>query len=431
MTYYQQLLDYAWTLDIIDTHEHLPSEKTWVAEPKDILTDWLRHYFSCDLVSAGLTPADLETAKDSTSTKSLMERWELLAPAWHAAKNTGYGRSLDIAARGLYGTDGVNGQTIEELNEKFLAARQASADGSKSHYQYVLKEKSKISVSVLDGGPLPPKPEFFSPVIRLDWFLVPESVEAIRRVGAENGIAIHNLDDYKALAEIKLDKAIEKYNIAGLKSGLAYQRSLKYRKVPAHVADGYFCELLDGTHPRGVAEPAAILPQEFQDHMMHYILQLAEKRGLTFQFHTGLQEGNGNNIANSNPELMTNLFLEYPGVKFDIFHIGYPYQQTLSALCKNFSNVFIDMCWAHIISPEASVRAIVEWLDAVPANKISAFGGDYAFVDGVFGHASLARQNVARALAIKIDQGVFDLDRAMEILHWMFIDTPAKLFNLA
>ena len=400
-------------------------------EPKNVFTDWLRHYFSCDLVSAGLSPADLETVKDPSSSKTIMERWKLLEQYWHAARNTGYGRSLDLAARGLYGIDGVHGGTIEELNEKFLAARKATADGTKSHYQYVLKEKSKISVSVLDAlEDTPPEPEFFRPVIRLDWFLIPESVEAIRRVGEENGIEVHNLDDFKALAETVLDKAIEKDNIAGLKSGLAYQRTLKYQQVPAHVADAQFCELLGGTHPRGVAEPGAVLPGEFQDHMMHHILQLAEKRELTFQFHTGLQEGNGNVISNSNPELMTNLFLEYPGVKFDIFHIGYPYQQTLSAICKNFSNVYIDMCWAHIISPEASMRAIVEWLDAVPANKISAFGGDYCFVDGVFGHASIARENVARALTIKIEQGVFGLDRAKEILHWMFIDTPAKLFGL-
>ena len=58
-----------------------------------------------------------------------------------------------------------------------------------------------------------------------------------------------------------------------------------------------------------------------QDYMMHYILRLANKRGLTFQFHTGLQEGNGNIIYNSDPSLLSNLFLEYPDVDFDIFHI--------------------------------------------------------------------------------------------------------------
>jgi len=41
MSVYQQLLEYAWTLEIIDTHEHLRSEKVWVDEPKNVFTDWL------------------------------------------------------------------------------------------------------------------------------------------------------------------------------------------------------------------------------------------------------------------------------------------------------------------------------------------------------------------------------------------------------
>jgi hypothetical protein len=110
--------------------------------------------------------------------------------------------------------------------------------------------------------------------------------------------------------------------------------------------------------------------------------------------------------------------------------MGYPYQHTLSALAKNFSNVFIDMCWAHIISPEASVRALVEWLDAVPMNKIFAFGGDYAFVDAIYGHQLLARQNVARTLAQKVEDGCFGLDRAREIAHHIFIDNPTEVFRL-
>lgn len=32
------------------------------------------------------------------------------------------------------------------------------------------------------------------------------------------------------------------------------------------------------------------------------------------------------------------------------------------------------------------VNALLEWFDTVPLNKISAFGGDYLSVDGVYGH---------------------------------------------
>jgi predicted TIM-barrel fold metal-dependent hydrolase len=164
---------------------------------------------------------------------------------------------------------------------------------------------------------------------------------------------------------------------------------------------------------------------------MHHLLALADRRGLVVQFHTGLQEGNGNVISDSNPVLLTNLLLEYENVRFDLFHMGYPYCMELSNLAKNFRNVFIDMCWGHIISPEAARRALVEWLDAVPANKISAFGGDYCFVDGVYGHQMLARRNVAAALAQKVADGSFDMDRAKQIARMVFVDNPMRIFNLA
>lgn len=124
--------------------------------------------------------------------------------------------------------------------------------------------------------------------------------------------------------------------------------------------------------------------------MFYFILDIANRKRLVMQIRTGIHEGSGNILSNSNPELLSNLFLEYPDVTFDIFHIGYPYQNELAVLAKNFPNVFIDMYWAHIISPNASINSLLEWIDTVPLNKISAFGGDYCFIDGVYGHQYMA-----------------------------------------
>lgn len=88
------------------------------------------------------------------------------------------------------------------------------------------------------------------------------------------------------------------------------------------------------------------------------------------------------------------------------------------------------MCWAHIISPVASRRALDEFLDAVPYNKISAFGGDYGFLDGIYGHLQLARENVSRVLAQKVSEGVFTFDKAVEIARALFYDNPRRLFRL-
>ena len=72
---------------------------------------------------------------------------------------------------------------------------------------------------------------------------------------------------------------------------------------------------------------------------------------------------------------------------------------------------------------------MVEWIDSVPLSKISAFGGDYSFVDAVYGHQQLARENVSQALAVKVDEGLFDVDRACEIARLWFYDNPCASFN--
>ncbi|NLC69000.1 MAG: amidohydrolase family protein, partial [Clostridiaceae bacterium] len=170
--------------------------------------------------------------------------------------------------------------------------------------------------------------------------------------------------------------------------------------------------------------------KEFQDYMMHFILRIINKHGLTVQFHTGIQEGNGNMLGNSNPLQLNNLFLTYNNIKFDLFHISYPYYREAIALCKMFPNVYLDMCWAHIISPRSSMDFLSESIDAVAINKVSAFGGDYCMVDLVCGHQLMARQNVSRVLAEKVSHGIFSIDQACKIAKMMFFDNPVEIFNL-
>jgi hypothetical protein len=420
MNTHDEILEYIAGLEIIDTHEHLPHCEGALPPGNDVLAEWLRHYFSCDLVSAGLSEGDLERVRDPRG--DLLERWDLAEPYWHAAESTGYGRSLALAARDLYGIERIERDSIEELNRRFQEAREEG-----DHYEYVLKEKSRIRCSVLDSN-LDADPQFFVSAVRFDGYLMPTHRRDVVATGHRVGFPIHSLGDWQQALEVELDRAFDR-GAATLKCGLAYQRSLRFDKVTQAEAEACFHELFADPHSppwRGMIK----VGKPLQDYMMHHLLTLADRRGLTFQFHTGLQEGNGNVISDANPVHLTNLFLEYGDVKFDIFHMGYPYMQELSNLAKNFRNVFIDMCWGHIISPTAARRALVEWLDAVPANKISAFGGDYCFVDGVYGHQYLARRNVADALAEKVADGSFGLDRAKEIAHWLFIDTPARLFGI-
>ncbi len=425
---FEKILEYVRELDIIDTHEHLPyNEEVWLEEYRknggDVFKEYLSHYFSCDLVSAGLPQTDLQ--KVTTTDLPVMEKWELLEPYWDAVRHTGYGRALDIAVQGIYGIAGISGDTIEEVNRRFLTALKPG------HFQRVLKDLSRIKISLLDSlnGSLDSDRKFFRNVFRMDRFVFPESLEEIQEVENLTGIRITSLNAWCECCRKTMDIVLEK-GVAALKCALAYQRSLKFERATRAMAEAEFNDFIKGISRDGLHSQIPLLGKHCQNYMMHYILELANQRQLAYQFHTGLQEGFGNHISWTDPSLMTNLFIEYPDVRFDLFHISYPFQQKLSALAKNFANVHIDMCWAHIISPRASVSALAEYLDSVPFNKISAFGGDYLFVDGVYGHRQIACENVSKVLAMKVHEGIFDLDRAQEIARCLFYENPLRIFKM-
>jgi hypothetical protein len=417
---YEPIHDHVLSLEIYDTHEHLPFKEDAREKGTDVLREYLQHYFSRDLISAGLPLADYEKVRDHT--RALRERWDLVEPYWNAARHTGYGRALALAARDLYGVPRIDRSTICRLDDEF---QKSLAPG---HFRKVLKEKGRIALSILDSN-LECDPAFFRSTYNLGGLVYPRNLNDVNRIAAEAGITVSCFDDWLEACRAAAAKAIEKGAVC-FKDSLAYIRSLSYDRHTRSEAESAFNDFFTAIHyPEGDAL-GTIPAKPMQDFTMHWLLAEANRRNWVWQVHTGLLEGSGNYLGNSDPLLLSNLFLEYPGVRFDIFHISYPWQRQLSALAKMFPNVSIDMCWAHIISPTACVDALCEWVDSVPLNKISAFGGDYCFVDGVYGHQLMARHNVSVALARKVDEGVLDVDEAKETARMLFVENPKRLFAL-
>ncbi len=418
---YKAIFDYVKSLEIIDTHEHLPGREEDIEQDTDILKEYLTHYFSTDLKSSGLSSDDFDVVTDNS--RPLMERWKIVEPYWENCRYTGYGRAIDYTVQGLYGVERFDGTTIEKLNELFLEAR-------KNHpYEWVLKEKSNIRTCIADNGDLESDRRYFTPVFKLEPYIFIQSVIQVEEVSRQAGMEVTSFDDWLELTQSMLERAIKR-GITVFKSTLAYERSIFYEKVTYAQAEEAFNKIFDNLHRPDWSHKELALGKAFQDYMMHYILGIINKYGLTVQFHTGIQEGNGNVLTNSKPTHLSNLFLTYKNVKFDLFHISYPYHYEAITLCKMFPNVYLDMCWAHIISPNSSMAFLSEFIDAVGVNKISAFGGDYIMVDTVYGHQLMARQNVSRVLAEKVDDGIFNVDQACKIAKKMFFDNPMEIFIL-
>jgi predicted TIM-barrel fold metal-dependent hydrolase len=142
-----------------------------------------------------------------------------------------------------------------------------------------------------------------------------------------------------------LDRCLQD-GAVGIKIGIAYRRTIRFEKAPRGDAERVFARLFAHLGEGPSWDEARPL----QDYMFHQIIRAAVDRDVPIQIHTGLQEGNGNVLENSNPLHLANLCLEYSQAKFDLFHGGFPFMGEAISLAKNFSNVFLDLCWLYIIS---------------------------------------------------------------------------------
>jgi uncharacterized protein len=403
-------------LEIVDTHEHLLPEKERISQPVDFFT-LAGHYAINDVISAGLSKENAARVRDPNV--PALERWRLFEPHWQAARFTGYGQCLRIAMRDIYGVENVSRDTIERLNQ---AIAQRNKPGL---YRDILKERARIAYAVLDqtyaADPVLPDAEFFAVAARFDRFVTARGAGGVRTLEALTGSSITTLAGLKVALEKDFERTV-KLGIVAVKSALAYQREIAFEAVPEGDAARDFEAMMRG-------DKSAPPPyRKLEDYMFHQVMRLASAHRLPVQIHTGLQAGNAGLVRNTNPTHLTNLFSLYPDVTFDLFHIGYPYQGELSVLAKLFPNVCIDFCWAHIIALHAAQRALDEYLDTVPVNKILGFGGDYRFPELTYAHASMARRNIAAVLASRVEEGTWTEREAVDLGRMLLRDNPARLF---
>jgi|GEM_PF-34927 len=403
---------------LINTHEHLETEEERLAKPDIDFSHIFRSYPEYDLVSAGMDPFTKDIFLKPELSQS--ERWNLLEPFWQAMRTTAYGRVPLLIAQDLYGVSDINKDTYQTLTQKIKAAQKPGL------YRKILRDRAKIELTIQDLGHRKFDPEFYVHVEKFDHFIDVKSGAYMQEVGRNYGVEVGTLDDFVAALHKAFQDGLE-FGMVGVKSALAYSRILHYENVTKEQGENVFAKLLSKEAEGKTFTFEEVKP--LQDYMMHRVLDLVQEHKLPMQIHTGLHAGNSNTITNSKPTHLINLFMEYPGVNFCIFHSSYPYGGELSTLAKNFPNVFIDMCWSHIISPSYSEQFLNEWLETVPANKIMAFGGDYGIVEGTYAHSVIARQVVAKVLIEKVRTGYMLGDEAISVANRILRDNALEVFK--
>ena len=404
----EELQNFIAALKVIDTHEHTAVYKR--EKHPDYLKTTVNTYARFDLRSAGMSLEMIERLMDASL--PVMERWLLCEPYWKACRNTGYIRMHERVARELYGVPSISRETIETISAKFSAK-----DASKSYSEGL--ERAGILCGIADSD-MECDRRYLRPAFRMEEFVERIQIKDVRKM---LGTPIHTFTDWLDACEETVRRYVEAGCVA-FKTTIACDRTLRIGYATYAEAEESFINAL--------REDNGYLPQsmQYQDFMFRYVLNLVSKHGLPTQMHTGMAASNKNLIPNGNPLQLCPLFIEYPDMDFVLMHMGYPYQLEIGSLGKMFPNVYPDLSWAYLLSPNGAKSALTEWLDSVPATKIMAFGGDCGHEDHVYAHLLMAKDIVCDVLTQKVSQGLFDLEHAKWMAEQMFLMNPYRVFGL-
>ncbi|MGY4430791.1 hypothetical protein ACVWWO_003268 [Bradyrhizobium sp. F1.13.1] len=353
-------------------------------------------YVDSDLLVAGMPAAQRQRffGPDLSSEA----KYRLVAPYWDHIRHTGYAQAVRYTLRGLYGEDDLTAESLPRIAEKYRETVQPG------FYATVLR---RANVEVCQVNSLQcifmetEQPTLLAQDLSILQFCRCSAAD-FARVETEIGKRASTLDEWLDI----IDFYFAKYGsrAVAVKCQIAYSRALDFAYVTrAHASRLFPHHVGHRGHPLGSEDLKAL-----QDFLFRYCIGKASECGLPVKLHTGMLGGHGllqlartrNNAAD-----LCRLLLDFPETRFVLMHIGYPYEQEFIALAKHYPNVTVDMCWAWIINPAASVHFLREFLVTVPANKIFTFGGDYLAVEPIYGHACIARRGITQAVSELVAEG--------------------------
>ncbi len=378
------------------------------------------HYCQSDLLASGMPPR--EVAAFLSDKTALDEKWRLFEPYYPRIQDGSYCRAAHLAMKKFYGMSGL--RSLADAEALTAKIRKANKPGL---YRKVLKNACRIRVA-MNYGSLSDDPQFFAPVLFVNHYAEVNKA-TIRNLEDELGVSCGSLSSYVAALRQQLQGWKAK-GMKGMKFHFAYMRDLYFAPRTQAEAESLFNRALEEGYGWRSVSLGFEESRPLQDYLVHRLVEIAGELGVPVVFHTGLQAMRDHRPDDARPTRLWNLPHRYRGVDFVLLHSGCPWTEDAALLCKHYPNVYLDMGFVHLMSPEIATRALRAWVDLVPMHKIIGFGGDYCVVEKVYGHLMLARQNIAEALAAKMARDGMSWERAAAWVRAMLFDNPNRIFRL-
>jgi hypothetical protein len=129
--------------------------------------------------------------------------------------------------------------------------------------------------------------------------------------------------------------------------------------------------------------------------------------------------------------LLLNLIEANPKTKFALMHGGYTWVGETGAIAFHemgqAKNVWIDSCRLPMISYSMAKRALREWLELVPSDRI-LWGTDVHHAEGIYAAAEFTRRCLGEVLSEKVARGDLSKTHAMQIGTQIMRDNALRVF---
>ena len=411
----KNLVDAMASWEIIDCHEHLGPEAERVQKTVDVFT-LFSHYTHGDLNVARMSEQDYQSLFNHHI--PLEERWAVFAPYWEQIRWGSYARAALLAAERFYGVDDINAATYVLLSE---AMQKANTPGI---YERVLKEACNIRTALTQCGRTDLGTPLLTPVMPLlpgsveTWQDMHQGLRGVTHADHRGGFrvaALRSLDDY-------LDAAFEYVLTQKERGAVGFKMMSNPYKTPNREEA---VQAFEGLSSGSVASLPPVNP--LRDYVVDQLIGFITKQDMVVCVHTGYW----GDFRTLDPLHMIPILERHPNARFDIYHLGYPWMREALMLGKGFPNVWLNLCWTHVISQRFVMIALDEAIDLIPMNKLLAFGGDYGLpVEKVYGHLVMAREDIARVLGRRIEDGDMTESQALVLAKKWFWDNPTELYRL-
>lgn len=416
---YEELSEFISNIKIVDSHEHLPAEADRLQRTLDFSL-MFSHYCTTDLKTAGMPGSEMgEFLADNTPVD---RKWEIFKPYYDLIHDGSYPHAARIAMKRFYDMDDV--ETLKDAEILTTAIRSANTEGL---YSRVLRDACGIRTSMNFGGPAS-SDRLLHHVPFVDMY-AEALFSTIRGLEDNHGISCSTLRGYETAMRASIDQMIAN-GAKGLKFAFAYLRDLYFAPVTYADAEKLYNRIGDEGHGWRDAVLGYEERRPLQDYLVHRICEIAAESGIPVIIHSAMQTDLFHSAEDARPLRLWNLPHRHRGTTFIILHSGFPWMEDGAMLAKHFPNVYLDMAWAHVMSPDITARALGPWVDLLPVNKVLGFGGDYSVVEKVYGHLMLARRSIVTALACKVELGDLSIARAKVWIQSIMHDNPARLYKV-